>query len=54
MDADSILGAIFNFDNYGELLVLVQNSIWAGAILGLLGGLVGNFVIKIVIALCLE
>ncbi len=40
MDADSILGAIFNFDNYGELLVLVQNSIWAGAILGLLGGLV--------------
>ncbi len=46
MDADSILGAIFNFDNYGELLVLVQNSIWAGAILGLLGGLVGTFVMK--------
>jgi len=46
MDAGSILGAIFNFDNYGELLVLVQNSIWAGAILGLLGGLVGTFVMK--------
>jgi len=46
MDADSILGAIFNFDNYGELLVLVQNSIWAGAILGLVGGLVGTFVMK--------
>ncbi|MFP5313027.1 MAG: metal ABC transporter permease, partial [Actinomycetes bacterium] len=46
MDANSILGAIFNFDNYGELLVLVQNSIWAGAILGLLGGLVGTFVMK--------
>jgi zinc/manganese transport system permease protein len=46
MDADSILSAVFNFDNYGELLVLVQNSIWAGAILGLLGGLVGTFVMK--------
>ena len=46
MDVDSILGAIFSFDNYGELLVLVQNSIWAGAILGLLGGLVGTFVMK--------
>ena len=46
MDLDSILGAIFSFDNYGELLVLVQNSIWAGAVLGLLGGLVGTFVMK--------
>ena len=46
MDADSILGAIFSFENYGELLVLVQNSIWAGAVLGLLGGLVGTFVMK--------
>ena len=46
MDAESILGAIFNFENYGELLVLVQNSIWAGAVLGLLGGLVGTFVMK--------
>ena len=25
MDADSIIGAIFSFENYGELLVLVQN-----------------------------
>ncbi|MFJ5955028.1 metal ABC transporter permease [Paenarthrobacter sp. NPDC092416] len=46
MDLGSILQTIFNFENYGELLVLVQNSIWAGAVLGLLGGLVGTFVMK--------
>ena len=46
MDLDGILQTIFNFDNYGELLALVQNSIWAGAVLGLLGGLVGTFVMK--------
>ncbi|WP_159707440.1 metal ABC transporter permease [Arthrobacter sp. 18067] len=46
MDPDNILQTIFNFENYGELLVLVQNSIWAGAVLGLLGGLVGTFVMK--------
>ena len=46
MDLDSLLHAIFNFDNSGELLALVQNSIWAGAVLGLLGGLVGTFVMK--------
>ena len=41
-----MLHSIFNFENYGELLVLVQNSIWAGAVLGLLGGLMGTFVMK--------
>ncbi len=46
MDLDNILNSIFNFENYGELLALVQNSIWAGAVLGLLGGLVGTFVMK--------
>ena len=46
MDLDGVLHSIFNFENYGELLVLVQNSIWAGAVLGLLGGLVGTFVMK--------
>ena len=46
MDLGSLLSAIFNFENYGELLGLVQNSIWAGAVLGLLGGLVGTFVMK--------
>jgi zinc/manganese transport system permease protein len=46
MDFGSIWATIFNFDNYGELLQLVQNSIWAGAVLGLLGGLVGTIVMK--------
>lgn len=46
MDLDSVIHAIFNFENYGELLNLVQNSLWAGAVLGLLGGLVGTFVMK--------
>ena len=36
---------LFNFENYGQLLPLVQNSLVAGAILGLLGGLFGTFVI---------
>jgi zinc/manganese transport system permease protein len=35
---------LFSFANYGELLVLVRNSILAGAVLGLAGGLVGVFV----------
>ncbi len=46
MDLENVLHSIFNFENYGELLVLVQNSIWAGAVLGLLGGLMGTFVMK--------
>ena len=46
MDLDNLLNSIFNFENYGELLVLVQNSLWAGAVLGLLGGLIGTFVMK--------
>ncbi|GGF37198.1 metal ABC transporter permease [Subtercola lobariae] len=37
---------IFNFDNYGELLVLLQNSIIAGAVLGVVGGLIGVFVMS--------
>ena len=43
MKAD-IWGELFRFDNYAELLVLVQNSIIAGAVLGLTGGLIGVFV----------
>jgi zinc/manganese transport system permease protein len=35
---------IFNFANYGELLSLVHNSIIAGAILGIVGGLISTFV----------
>ncbi len=36
---------IINFDNYGELLPLVRNSLIAGAVLGLVGGLVSVMVI---------
>jgi zinc/manganese transport system permease protein len=35
---------LFQFQGYGELLVLVRNSIVAGAVLGLTGGLIGVFV----------
>lgn len=44
VDWDSIVDSVFVFDNYGELLVLLSNSLWAGALLGLVGGLVGTFV----------
>lgn len=36
---------LVNFDDYGQLLPLVRNSLYAGAALGLVGGLVGVFVI---------
>ncbi|GAA2184083.1 metal ABC transporter permease [Brooklawnia cerclae] len=35
---------IFNFDNYGQLLQLVHNSLIAGAVLGLVGGLISTLV----------
>ena len=38
--------SIFNFSDYGRLLVLVQSSIIAGAILGIVGGLIGVFVMQ--------
>ncbi|WP_422771414.1 metal ABC transporter permease [Plantactinospora sp. WMMC1484] len=44
MSDPGIWGRIFNFDDYGQLLGLVQNSIIAGAVLGLVGGLIGTFV----------
>lgn len=31
---------------YGEILGLVSNSVWAGAVLGIVGGLVGIFVMQ--------
>jgi len=40
------MSEIFNFENYGELLGLVQNSIIAAAVLGLVGGLIGVFVMQ--------
>jgi zinc/manganese transport system permease protein len=36
--------AVFNFQDYAELLPLVRNSLIAGAVLGLVGGMVGVFV----------
>lgn len=44
VDWDSVRSSVFAFDNYGELLVLLSNSIWAGALLGLVGGVIGTFV----------
>lgn len=41
---DDFWSSIFNFDNYGELVVLLRNSIIAGAILGMVGGLISVFV----------
>jgi zinc/manganese transport system permease protein len=35
-----IWGQIFDYDNYGELLALVTNSLIAGAVLGVVGGLI--------------
>jgi zinc/manganese transport system permease protein len=39
------MDTIFSFQDYGELLVLVHNSIIAGAVLGIVGGLIGPFVV---------
>ena len=41
--ADAMFGGL---PYYGELLALVSNSVWAGAVLGLVGGLVGVFVMQ--------
>ncbi|WP_441338626.1 metal ABC transporter permease [Microbacterium sp. LEMMJ01] len=37
---------IFSFQDYGELIALLSNSIIAGAVLGLVGGLIGVFVMQ--------
>jgi zinc/manganese transport system permease protein len=37
---------IFSFEDYGAILALVQNSVLAGAVLGLVGGLIGYFVMQ--------
>jgi len=41
-----IWSRLFSFENYGELLGLVHNSIIAAAVLGILGGLIGVFVMQ--------
>jgi zinc/manganese transport system permease protein len=44
---DDVWNAMFGgLPVYGEILALVSNSVWAGAVLGLVGGLVGVFVIQ--------
>ncbi|MBN7794098.1 metal ABC transporter permease [Microbacterium esteraromaticum] len=37
---------VFSFQDYGELLALLSNSLIAGAVLGLVGGLIGVFVMQ--------
>ncbi len=44
LDTSSLHG-IIDFSDYGQLIVLLRNSIIAGAILGVVGGLVSVFVI---------
>lgn len=44
MHLADVWSQLFNFEGYGELLALVRNSVIAGAVLGLTGGLVGVFV----------
>jgi zinc/manganese transport system permease protein len=46
LSGDDLWSRMFNFENYGELLGLVQNSILAGAVLGIVGGLIGVFVMQ--------
>jgi zinc/manganese transport system permease protein len=43
-DGGDFWSQIFGFADYGELLALVKNSIIAGALLGIVGGLIGPFV----------
>ena len=40
-----VWSTVFSFQDFGELVALVQNSIWAGAVLGVVGGLIGPFVV---------
>ncbi|EQM72701.1 MULTISPECIES: metal ABC transporter permease [Microbacterium] len=37
---------VFSFQDYGELVTLLANSIIAGAVLGIVGGLIGVFVMQ--------
>lgn len=47
MSWDDIGHAMFGgLSDYGDILALVSNSIWAGAVLGLVGGLIGVFVMQ--------
>ncbi|HWS51766.1 MAG TPA: metal ABC transporter permease, partial [Microbacterium sp.] len=37
---------VFSFQDYGALVALLANSIIAGAVLGIVGGLIGVFVMQ--------
>jgi zinc/manganese transport system permease protein len=39
-------GDVFSFQDYGALLQLVSNSVIAGAVLGIVGGLIGVFIMQ--------
>jgi zinc/manganese transport system permease protein len=43
---DDWWSALFDFSDYGQLIWLLRNSILAGAVLGIVGGLVGVFVMS--------
>ena len=45
MNSETLIARLFDFSDYGALLQLVHNSLCAGALLGLVGGLVGVFVV---------
>ena len=44
MNFSDLLEKVFNFQDYGLLLPLVTNSLIAGAALGIVGGLIGIFI----------
>jgi zinc/manganese transport system permease protein len=44
MPEPGIWERVFNFTDYGQLLALVHNSLIAGAVLGVVGGLISTFV----------
>lgn len=46
IDPGDLFSQMFDFSDYGALLALVSNSIIAAAILGIVGGLIGVFVMQ--------
>ncbi|WP_243075883.1 metal ABC transporter permease [Microbacterium sp. SS28] len=47
MNWDEVWQAMFGgLPVYGEILALVSNAVWAGAVLGLVGGLIGVFIMQ--------
>ncbi len=47
MSGDDLIEALFGgLGDYGAILALVQNAVWAGVVLGAVGGLVGVFVMQ--------